>query len=198
MRIWWSREIPRSWTPKRWTAVDEGRTDEPRSLPHFSFFMFKVSTLMCCTESEDSHDVRIQMNLHQQQLVHSLFLLSSDSCADLLKEPRSKSTTSWSREDAWNITKMLKPTTWSTWALTTDVSWLHSWSIHQKRMSLMTQTKTSSEQQSRKYEHQWTKNGEDEPSMIEKDIRSSQGGSKKKLKPQMKDLKQNKEKKLRR
>ena len=52
---------------------DDSRTDEPRSLPHLSFFLFKDSTLSCCTESEGSHGVRIQMNLLQQQPVRSLF-----------------------------------------------------------------------------------------------------------------------------
>ena len=40
--------------------VDEGRTDEPRSLPHFSSLLIKVSMSKCCTDSEESHDIRIQ------------------------------------------------------------------------------------------------------------------------------------------
>ena len=39
--------------------VDEGRTDEP-SLPHFSSLLIKVSMSECCTDSEDSHDIRNQ------------------------------------------------------------------------------------------------------------------------------------------
>ena len=40
--------------------VDEGRTDEPRSLPHFSFLLIKVSLSKCCRDSEESHDIRNQ------------------------------------------------------------------------------------------------------------------------------------------
>ena len=53
------------------------------------------------------------------------------------REMRSKSTTSQSREDTWNTTKMPKPTTWSAWAVTTDVSWQHSWSLLRRRMVIV-------------------------------------------------------------
>ena len=36
--------------------------------------------------------------------------------------------TSCSREDAWGMWSTLRPTTWSTWEVTIDVSWLFSWS----------------------------------------------------------------------
>ena len=39
-------------------------------------FLFNVLTMTCCAESEDSHGVRIQMNLLQQYPVHFLFLFS--------------------------------------------------------------------------------------------------------------------------
>ena len=35
-------------------------------------------------------------------------------------------TTFWPREDIWDTLKMPRPTTWSTWEVTTDVSWLLS------------------------------------------------------------------------
>ena len=40
--------------------VDEGRTDQPRSLLHFCSLLIKVSMSKCCTDSEEPHDIRIQ------------------------------------------------------------------------------------------------------------------------------------------
>ena len=44
--------------------VDEGRTDGPRSLPHFSSLLIKVSLSKCCRDSEEFHDIRNQ-NSHE-------------------------------------------------------------------------------------------------------------------------------------
>ena len=54
-----------SWNPatlyfEKMVYVDEGRTDGPRSLPLFSFLLIKVSLSKCCTDSEESHDIRNQ------------------------------------------------------------------------------------------------------------------------------------------
>ena len=54
---------------------------------------------------------------------------------DRLKGPRNKQITHCSREDTWHTVKLLKPTTWPTWAPTKDVSWQHSWSMHKKEWS---------------------------------------------------------------
>ena len=65
LRIWWSREDSRSWTPQRISAVYEGGTDELMSLPHFSFLLFKVYCRVV-QNLRIHHGVRIQLNLSQQ------------------------------------------------------------------------------------------------------------------------------------
>ena len=44
------------------------------------------------------------------------------------KVKENKLTTFWPREDTWEMWRTLRPTTWSTWVVTIDVSWLLSWS----------------------------------------------------------------------
>ena len=59
--------------------VDEGRTDEPRSLPHFPFPLIKVSMSKCCTDSDESHDIRNQNSDEFASAIDCLvFFFSSD------------------------------------------------------------------------------------------------------------------------
>ena len=71
-------------------------------------------------------------------------------------------------------TKTLKPKTWSTWAVTTDVSWQHFAINTKKEYTPMMQTKTNVEKQSRLSAHKLIKKIEKKNFLhSKKDIKSS-------------------------
>ena len=77
--------------------------------------------------------------LNDYSAVNTMFRKTSykqTSFVSLQKEKKNKLITFRAREDTWEMSRTLRPTTWSTWIVTIDVSWLLSWSTRPGRTSM--------------------------------------------------------------